>query len=137
MLPKGMLSKIGGGLSLISILFLPLVKGCGKSITGFEVLKDAPTSDFGMVKIMLIVSIVCAIGAFLLKTAIQFFITGGGGIGGLLGAYTLARQKAPVELEIGVILSIIGFGLILAEGFLLQKQKGEIGGEGGSNSKGG
>ncbi len=135
-MPKGLLSKIGGVLSLISLLFLPLVKGCGQSITGFEVLKagDVPGG-------MLIISIVCAIVVFFIKTAIPFFITGGGGIGGLLGAYTVARKNLPIdieiEIEIGTILSIIGFVLILAEGFLLQKQKGEIVGQDSSSSKGG
>ena len=134
-MPKGVLSKIGGVLSLISLLFLPLVRGCQVSVTGFDVLK---AGDVGPgIKLMLIISIACAIVVFFLKTAIPFFITGGGGIGGLLGAYTIARQKIPLEIEIGTILSIIGFGLVLAEGFLLQSQKGESGGQDTHNSKGG
>jgi len=135
MLPKGVLSKIGGVLSLISLLFLPLVRGCQVSVTGFDVLKTGGVGPG--IKLMLIISIVCAIVVFFLKTAIPFFITGGGGIGGLLGAYTIARQEIPVEIEIGTILSIIGFGLVLAEGFLLQSQKGEGGGQDTHNSKGG
>ncbi|OGV97840.1 MAG: hypothetical protein A3I04_01615 [Nitrospinae bacterium RIFCSPLOWO2_02_FULL_39_110] len=135
MLPKGVLSKIGGVLSLISLLFLPLVRGCQVSVTGFDVLKTGGVGPG--IKLMLIISIVCAIVVFFLKTAIPFFITGGGGIGGLLGAYTIARQEIPLEIEIGTILSIIGFGLVLAEGFLLQSQKGEGGGQDTHNSKGG
>lgn len=35
---KGLLSKIGGGVAIISLLFMPLVRGCGTSITGVQAL---------------------------------------------------------------------------------------------------
>lgn len=125
MLPKGMLSKIGGGVSLISLLLLPMVKGCGRSLTGVDVLRvgDIPVG----LKILLVIAILCAITAFFLKTALAFFFSGSGGLVGLLGAYTMARQKFPVELEIGTYLAIIGFGAILVEGFLQRgDDKGNI-----------
>ena len=119
---KVFLAKIGGGLSFISLLFLPLSKGCGLTLTGSEVIRAADVPP--IIKLLLIISILCAIVSFLLKSAHALFISGGAGLGGLLGAYTIARQDIPVELEIGAILTIIGFGLILIEGFM-QKQKDE------------
>ncbi len=116
---KGIMSKIGGVLSIISLLLLPLVRGCGQSITGFQALE---AGDVGIeIKLLLGIAILCAIGALILKKAIHFF-GAGGGFAGLFGAYTVARQSFPVEMDIGTFTAIIGFLLILAEG-IIQKQK--------------
>lgn len=121
MLKKDLLAKIGGGLSLVSLLFLPL-GGCERvTVTGLEVLRMGDVG-FG-IKLMLIISILCAIGSFFLKTVPAFFSAGGGGLGGLLIAFVAARQSFPVEMKIGAFLAIIGFGLVLVEGFL---QKGGV-----------
>ncbi|OGP64201.1 MAG: hypothetical protein A3K22_06205 [Deltaproteobacteria bacterium RBG_16_42_7] len=122
MVPKGLLSKIGGVFALISLLFLPL-GGCGgASVSGFDVLR---AGDVGIgIKFMLLISICCAIAAFLLKKAPAFFVAGGGGLGGLFVAYIVARQSFPVEMKIGAYLAILGFGAILAEGFLMKQRDG-------------
>lgn len=63
----------------------------------------------------------CAVAAFFLKKAPALFSTGGGGIADLVAAFVVARQSFPVEMRIGAYLSILGFILILAEGFLVKQ----------------
>ena len=119
MVPKGLMAKIGGVLALIALLFLPL-GGCGgASVSGFNVL-SAGSVGIG-IKFMLIISVSCALAAFFFKTAPAFFLTGGGGLAGLIAGFIVARQSFPVEMRIGVYLSILGFILILAEGFLVKQ----------------
>lgn len=117
---KGLLGKIGGGIAIISLLFMPLVRGCGTSITGVQAIG---ARDVGSgIKLLLIIAILCALAAFFMKKAVHFFGSGGGGLFGLFSAYTGARQSFPVEMDIGAFTAIIGFILILAEG-IIQKQK--------------
>ncbi|HDO25050.1 MAG TPA: hypothetical protein ENG95_00210 [Nitrospirae bacterium] len=63
--------------------------------TGFEVIR---ANDVGVgIKLLLIISLLCAIGVFLFKKVLESYYAGGSGIGGLLGAYTVARQIFPVQ----------------------------------------
>jgi hypothetical protein len=122
MLQKGMLTRIGGGLALICLMFLPLGGCFNKTFSGSDLLSHSSVP--GGVKLLLIISILSAFCAFFLNAAIQCFISGGVGMTGLIGVYTLLSQKYPdVELKIGGYLAMIGFGLILVEGFILQKKE--------------
>lgn len=116
----GTLSKIGGGLSLISLLFLPLIKGCGQTMTGVELLRADGVP--GVIKLLIIVAILCAGSVFFLKTIPALFFSGGLGIGGLLAAYVQIEREL-VKPDIGGILAVIGFGLILAEAFFQSSNK--------------
>lgn len=126
MLPKGLLSKIGGVLSLISLLFLPLVGNWMVTVTGIDILKEAEKwkGEFEIIGPMLVISLLCAIGSFFMKTAPAFFTAGGAGLGGLLIAYMATRSNPFLEFKGGAYLSIIGFGLVLAEGFLQTQTSG-------------
>lgn len=125
---SGVLSKAGGILALISLLFLPL-GGCeGITLTGIDALKYSDVSQ--TIKVMLIFSMACAVLTFAVKSAEAYFTTGGVGVGSLLLAYMIARQDVPVDLKAGGYLAILGFGLVLIEGLmtnnsLLDSEPGE------------
>lgn len=119
MIPKGMLSKIGGVLALVALLFLPL-GGCGgASLSGFDVLSSGKVG--AGIKFMLLISAGCAVAAFFLKKAPALFSTGGGGIAGLIAGFVIARQSFPIEMRVGAYLSMLGFILVLAEGFMARQ----------------
>ncbi len=122
-MPKGLLAKVGGILSLLSIIFLPIA-GCDQvGITGLEVLR---AGDIGiLIKALLVISISSAFISLFVKSYITLFACGGVGASGLLISYIMIRQKVPAELKMGAYLALIGFGLIAIEGFL-SKQKMEM-----------
>ena len=115
---KGVLSKAGGILAIISLTVLPLA-GCGNStVSGIEVLT---TEDVSIgVKLLLIVSVLCAIGALFGKTRVVFLTLGLVGLGSLITSYVILRQEYynMIEMKTGGYLSIISFILILGDGFI-------------------
>lgn len=129
MLQKGLLSKIGGIVALISILFLP-VGGCGKlGLTGIEILSatDKEIEIPSEIKLMIVFSLISAFLAIFMTEVLILFICGSCGIAGILIAYQISRSKVPVvELKIGAFLAIIGFALVLVEGFLLSKRQDRV-----------
>ncbi len=113
-MPRGLLSKVGGVIALVSIVFLP-IGGCGDiGLTGFEVLRDNDIP--GLIKVLIGISILCAFIALFVKFYVGLVASGAIGITGLLTSYLIARKDIPVDLKAGAYLALIGFGLVLAEG---------------------
>jgi len=118
---KGILSKIGGGLAIFSMLFLPL-GGCqGVGVNGLNLIADG---DIGVdIKFMLIIALAGAAVAFFVKATGLYFASGGGGLGALLIGYVIAYSQFPIQLMIGSYLAIGGFLLILADGVIAVNER--------------
>lgn len=115
MTPKGILAKIGGSISILSLLLLPLARGCGQTITGVDVLKE---QSMGAIKFYLIVSILCAVISLFFVKLYALLPCGILGLGALLINYNNARRLLPIEVEIGGYLALLGFVLIIISGFI-------------------
>src|ERR1700729_699493 len=105
-----LLSKLGGAIAIISILFLPVVGCGGENANGIQIVQsDHVSSD---IKAFIIVAIACGVLILLLKTSIQLALTGVAGIASLLIGYFMAKDKlGGVDLKAGYYFAIIGFGL--------------------------
>lgn len=123
MLPKGLLSKIGGLLAVISLTVLPLA-GCGNyTLSGVEVLTSDNFSTG--IKILLMISVLCAVGGLFSKSKAAFLVLGFAGLGSLLASYLVLRKElyGNIEMKTGGYLSVIGFILILGDGFITDSRK--------------
>ena len=118
---KGILSKIGGGLAIFSMLFLPL-GGCqGVGVNGLRLIA---AGDIGFdIKLMLIIALAGAVAAFFVKVAGLYFASGGTGLGALLIGYVIANSQFPIQLMIGSYLAIGGYLLILADGIVAVNER--------------
>jgi hypothetical protein len=114
------LARMGGIVAIASILFLPMVMpGCGsQSVTGVDIFESNGIAV--VVKIFLAVSLVCAALAIFLKAAIPILSSGVVGLAALITAYLIAKNAAPVsiELEAGGYFAIVSFIIIVISGFL-------------------
>lgn len=98
MYQKGFASKIGGLLSLVSLLALPLfLKGCSNSsLSGFDILMDEDIIGYKIslgAKVFLIIAIVCAIGSLLVKSKWEYLGVGFSGLVFWLNAYETIRSS--------------------------------------------
>ncbi|MBU2609620.1 MAG: hypothetical protein KJ606_01550 [Chloroflexi bacterium] len=132
MYQKGFASKIGGLLSLVSLLALPLfLKGCSNSsLSGFDILMDEDIIGYKIslgAKVFLIIAIVCAIGSLLVKSKWEYLGVGFSGLVFWLNAYETIRSSTKnfVELAIGGYIAFIGFILVIGEGLVSARQKAD------------
>lgn len=123
MIPRGLLSKIGGALSIVSLLVLPLV-GCTNQAMTWSSLDLLSDKSIGInIKVMLIIALLFAIVALLVNAKWALLVSGIGGLGTLLTAYIIFKQEfkgfsSAFELKTGGYLAIIGFILILGDAVL-------------------
>ena len=111
------LAKMGGIVAIASVIFLPMVNGCGSQpITGVDILQSNEIG--GIIKIFLAVSLLCAAAAIFLKAAIPILASGAVGLAALITAYLMAKSAASVELKSGAYFIIASFVIILISGFL-------------------
>ena len=126
MLPKGLLSKIGGLLAVISLTVLPLT-GCGSyTISGIDLLtmKDLKDSIRLAVPIPLIAAILCAIIALFARSKTVLLTSGLVGLGGLLASYLIVKLNSNMgEMKMGGYFAIIGFLLIMGDAYLPSNSK--------------
>ena len=112
-----LISKLGGAVAVVSILFLPVVGCGGENVNGVQIIQsDHVSSD---IKAFIVVAIACGGLIFILKNYIQLAVTAIAGIASLLIGYLIAKDKiGGIDLKAGGILGIIGFLITAIISFL-------------------
>jgi len=117
------LVKMGGIVAIAAILFLPMA-GCGlHTVTGIAIFQS---NGIGvMVKMFLAVSLICAVSAIFLKTAMPILTSGVVGLGTLIISYLIAKSAASVSIELkaGAYFAIVSFMIIVISGLILSGTK--------------
>lgn len=113
------MAKMGGMVAIASILFLPMA-GCDlQSITGIDMFKANEISV--IVKMLLAISLICAVSVIFLKSAIPILAGGVVGLAALIIAYLSAKSATSISIELraGAYFTIVSFIIILMSGFFL------------------
>lgn len=111
------ISKVGGAIAIVSILFMPVVGCGGDTANGIDLVQSKNIS--GDIKACIVVCMLCGLLILLLRTQIQQALSGIIGIVALLGGYMLAKDKLQMlDLKAGYYLSLMGFALTTLVSFL-------------------
>lgn len=117
-----LIPKLGSGIAVVCILFLPFV-GCGEqNFTGLDILQH---KEVGMdIKLFLAASILCGVAVFFLKEYLHYAISAIAGIITLIIAYLIAHNKnEAIELKFGAFLAIIGYVVTAITSYLKINEK--------------
>lgn len=112
---------MGGIVAIAAIFFLPMVGGggCGSHfVTGTDIIKSNEIG--GIVKILLVIALMCAVLAIFLKAAVPTLTSGVVGLAVLIIAYLSVKSvdSVSVELKVGAYFTIFSFIFIVISGFL-------------------
>lgn len=114
------ISKIGGAVAAVSVLFLPIVGCGGESVNGLDVIKGDHVD--GILKACVAASVLCGIIILFLHQHKNFIAMSIAGILSLLAGYMIARNKLPVELKAGAFLAFLAFGTTAGVNFMAKSK---------------
>ncbi len=123
MVKKGVLAKVGAMVAILGLLILPLGSCQGQNFTGVDVFK---TENIELsIQMFFSFSLIFAVVALFISGKVLCSLVGGGGIVSFFISYFIANQDGMINLEIGAYFAIVGFVLVILDGFLSEAKKQE------------